>query len=259
MTGSIPAAWPPQTTRLRVGALTLDLRYRRVAHAGGESELTQRCFDLAQLFLAEPGVLHTREDIFRRVWPGVVVEDANLTTSIWMLRKALGDESRHWLRTIAKRGYVFDPPVPVEVVVDISPIELSAPVETAAPRAPLRRRARWFAAAALACCAVAAAQWHARAPAPLRVLLVAAGPAATAPRAGPNGCWSPGSTGNCSWRRRCAYSRRATPGPTTARAKRRCCCRSTCRPIPRRAGVSVPVFAAKRPCPTSSSPRRLSA
>lgn len=175
MTGSIPAAWPPQTTRLRVGALTLDLRYRRVAHADGESELTQRCFDLAQLFLAEPGVLHTREDIFRRVWPGVVVEDANLTTSIWMLRKALGDESRHWLRTIAKRGYVFDPPVPVEVVVDISPIELSAPVETAAPRAPLRRRARWFAAAALACCAVAAAQWHARAPAPLRVLLVAAG------------------------------------------------------------------------------------
>lgn len=175
MTGSIPAAWPPQTARLRVGALTLDLRYRIVAHADGEAELTQRCFDLMLLFLAEPGVLHAREDIFRRVWPGVVVEDANLTTSVWMLRKALGAEAKHWLRTVAKRGYVFDPPVPVEAVVDMSPTELVPSAKTAAPRAPRRGLVRWFAAGALVCCAVAAAQWHARAPAPLRVVLVAAG------------------------------------------------------------------------------------
>lgn len=175
MTGPNPAAWPPQTTRVRVGSLTLDLRYRRVAHADGEAELTQRCYDLLRLFLAEPGVLHTREDIFRRVWSGVVVEDANLTTSVWMLRKAIGRDAKDWLRTVAKQGYVFDPPVPVEPIVDAAPAD-AAPVAVAATPRPARRRlTRWFAAAALAACAVATAHWHGREPAPLRVLLVTAG------------------------------------------------------------------------------------
>ncbi|MFY8041889.1 MAG: winged helix-turn-helix domain-containing protein, partial [Rhodoferax sp.] len=46
-------------------------------------------FDLLLVFLAEPGVLLTRDTLFERVWPGVVVEDSNLSQSVWMLRKAL--------------------------------------------------------------------------------------------------------------------------------------------------------------------------
>lgn len=106
--------WPAAQRRLRVGQLQIDLRYRRVIRADAEIELAQRIFDLLLLFLARPGQLHSRSEIFRLVWPGVVVEDANLTQSIWLLRRALGAQAKDWVRTVAKLGYVFDPPVPVE-------------------------------------------------------------------------------------------------------------------------------------------------
>ena len=98
---------------LVVGDVRIDLRYRRVMRPDGHSELPQRMFDLLQVFLAEPGVLQTRDALFERVWPGVVVEDSNLSQSVWMLRKALGEPRKHWIRTVSKRGYVFEPPGPV--------------------------------------------------------------------------------------------------------------------------------------------------
>lgn len=106
--------WPGNTPRLRLGDVEFDLRYRSVSRDGRVHELSQRCFDLLLLFLREPRQLHTREEIFRRVWAGVVVEDANITTSIWLLRKALGEEAKGWIRTVAKQGYVFDPPGELE-------------------------------------------------------------------------------------------------------------------------------------------------
>ena len=105
--------WPVDATRLQVGDLLVDLRYRRINGPEQEVELPQRVFDLLLAFLAEPGVLHTRASLFERVWPGVVVEDANLSQSIWMLRKALGPERRDWIRTVPGSGYVFEPPGPV--------------------------------------------------------------------------------------------------------------------------------------------------
>lgn len=106
--------WPAETRRLRVHDVLIDLRYRRVVRPDGEAELPQRMFDLLLLFLAEPRRLHSRADLFARVWPGVIVEDANLSQSIWMVRKALGGSRRQWIRTVAKSGYVFEPPAAVE-------------------------------------------------------------------------------------------------------------------------------------------------
>lgn len=106
--------WPANTQRLRLGDIEFDLRFRSVHRCDRVHELSQRCFDLLLLFLREPGVVHTREEIFRRVWGGAVVEDANITTSIWMLRRALGESAKSWIRTVSKQGYVFDPPGALE-------------------------------------------------------------------------------------------------------------------------------------------------
>lgn len=114
--------WPPGTRRLQVHDIRVDLRYRRVIRGDQESELPQRMFDLLLVFLAEPHVLHNRADLFARVWPGVIVEDANLSQSVWMLRKALGDARKHWIRTVAKSGYVFEPPGPVEAISEAAPV-----------------------------------------------------------------------------------------------------------------------------------------
>ena len=164
----------------------IDLRYRRVIRPDQEAELPQRMFDLLLVFLAEPQVLHSRSDLFARVWPGVIVEDANLSQSVWMLRKALGESRKHWIRTVAKSGYVFEPPGPIEaesdtpvapaseIITNSNKESVTAPAEPAgepepAPTAsepasrPRSTRARWrwigVAAVVLALAGGIAAWW----------------------------------------------------------------------------------------------------
>lgn len=121
--------WPPEARELRLGDLIVDLRYRRVVLHGTATELPQRPFDLLCLLIAEPYLLHSRNELFQRVWKGAVVEDANLSQSVWLVRNALGEPAKTWLRTVAKGGYVFEPPMPVEVV---SERTVPAPSATAA-------------------------------------------------------------------------------------------------------------------------------
>ncbi|MFL0338556.1 winged helix-turn-helix domain-containing protein [Stenotrophomonas maltophilia] len=106
--------WPAGAQGLQIGDLFIDLRYRRLISAEGSVELQQRIFELLLLLISEPDKLFTRQELFDRLWAGLVVDDANLSQSIWLLRKALGDSRREWIRTIAKRGYVFHPPGPVQ-------------------------------------------------------------------------------------------------------------------------------------------------
>lgn len=105
--------WPADSHGLQVGDLLVDLRYRRVVTAEGSVELQQRVFDLLLLLMSEPNKLFLRNELFDRLWAGIVVDDANLSQSIWLLRKALGESRREWIRTVAKRGYLFQPPAPV--------------------------------------------------------------------------------------------------------------------------------------------------
>lgn len=106
--------WPTGAHALQIGDLLIDLRYRRLVSADGSVELQQRIFDLLLLLISEPDKLFTRQELFDRLWAGLVVDDSNLSQSIWLLRKALGEARREWIRTIAKRGYVFHPPGPVQ-------------------------------------------------------------------------------------------------------------------------------------------------
>lgn len=120
--------------------LTIDLWYRQLASPGQTVELPQRVFDLLLLFLARPHTLHTRAALLERIWPGVVVEDANLSQSIWMLRKALGGARRQWVRTLAKSGYVFEPPAPILplAVDDIGAAGIPGGTSTDTPDDPAR-------------------------------------------------------------------------------------------------------------------------
>ncbi|MEH6419826.1 winged helix-turn-helix domain-containing protein [Pseudomonas sp. CGJS7] len=105
--------WPAEAQYLQLTDVIVDLRFRRLQLDGRNVELPQRVFDLMLLFLSEPHRLHTRAALFERLWPGTVVEDTNLSQNVWLLRKALGAERKSWIRTIAKSGYVFEPPCTV--------------------------------------------------------------------------------------------------------------------------------------------------
>ncbi|MGJ7902407.1 winged helix-turn-helix domain-containing protein [Lysobacter sp. 1R34A] len=131
MTDPRTPPWPPDSRYLRTGDLLIDLRYRRVNCGGVEVELPQRLFDLLALLMAEPHTLHGRAELFARLWPGLVVEDANLTQNMWLLRKALGEPRKGWIRTVAKGGYVFEPPGPVEWFAEL-PAPAGPPASTPA-------------------------------------------------------------------------------------------------------------------------------
>ncbi|HEL4300959.1 TPA: winged helix-turn-helix domain-containing protein [Stenotrophomonas maltophilia] len=123
--------WPMGTQALQVGDLLIDLRFRRIVSAEGSVELQHRIFDLLLLLISEPDRLFTRQELFDRLWAGLVVDDANLSQSIWLLRKALGESRREWIRTVAKRGYVFQPPGPVQWFDSMPPVSDPAQIEAA--------------------------------------------------------------------------------------------------------------------------------
>jgi Tol biopolymer transport system component/DNA-binding winged helix-turn-helix (wHTH) protein len=81
-----------------------------VLHRDGQPiALPPKAFDLLELLVARAGHLITKEELLKQVWPDTFVEEANLSYTISLLRKALGDdESPHrYIETVPRRGYRF--------------------------------------------------------------------------------------------------------------------------------------------------------
>lgn len=89
---------------LRFGRFELQPLERRLLVDGQAAALGARAFDLLLALAAQPGTLLTKHQLLEAVWPGVVVEENNLTTQISTLRKAMGGDV---IVTIPGRGYRF--------------------------------------------------------------------------------------------------------------------------------------------------------
>jgi DNA-binding winged helix-turn-helix (wHTH) protein len=82
------------------------LRRRQVLADGVRVEVGGRAFDLLVTLLEADGRLVTKEELVRRVWPGIVVSEENLKVQVAALRRALGAD-RDLIRTEYGRGYRF--------------------------------------------------------------------------------------------------------------------------------------------------------
>jgi TolB-like protein/Tfp pilus assembly protein PilF len=71
--------------------------------------LGSRTLAILHLFLERPGALVSKQQIIAAVWPGVVIEDSNLTVQISALRRVLdqGRPEGSCIQTISGRGYRF--------------------------------------------------------------------------------------------------------------------------------------------------------
>jgi DNA-binding winged helix-turn-helix (wHTH) protein len=91
---------------LEFGRFRVLLRQRQLIADGAPIELGTRALDILLVLLEADGSLVTKEQLFSRVWPGIVVAEENLKVQISALRKALG-EDRDFIRTEFGRGYRF--------------------------------------------------------------------------------------------------------------------------------------------------------
>jgi len=105
--------------RLRIGEWLADREANELTRGGEAVRLEPKAMDVLMLLAAEPGRLFSRDELFERAWPGVVVGDEALTQCIIKLRRALGDDARAaaYIETVSKRGYrliapVSEPPKP---------------------------------------------------------------------------------------------------------------------------------------------------
>jgi DNA-binding winged helix-turn-helix (wHTH) protein/tetratricopeptide (TPR) repeat protein len=126
----------PTAGRYLVGDIAIDTRQRRILRPDGDVEMTQRIFDLLIALVSDPDILHTREALLERVWGTTCIEDSNLTQSISVIRKALGETRKDWIRTVSKKGYSFEPPDAVRFVTDAARTSVEPTASTPADLAP---------------------------------------------------------------------------------------------------------------------------
>src|SRR5262245_61276070 len=139
------ASWVAMSVRpetlYEFGPFRLEPRERRLLRNTLPVALTPKVFDLLVLLVSRAGRLVTKEDALKEIWPDTFIEEGNLSYTVSLLRKALGDdiEPHRYVETIPKRGYRFSAVVNVQPVVD----------EVVRPAAvPPVRAQRWWAYAA---------------------------------------------------------------------------------------------------------------
>ena len=70
--------------------------------------LGQRAVALLRLLLDHAGTPVSKDALFEAAWPGLAVEDSNLTVQIAALRRAFGEAGgADWIETLPRRGYRY--------------------------------------------------------------------------------------------------------------------------------------------------------
>jgi adenylate cyclase len=91
------------------GPFRLDAGSDTLVGPHGTVALGQRAIALLRTLVSQPGILVTKSALMDAAWPGLAVEEGNLTVQISALRKTLADApgGGQWIGTVARRGYRF--------------------------------------------------------------------------------------------------------------------------------------------------------
>lgn len=96
-------------SRYRFGPFSLDSETRVLLRDGEPIPIGGKTFDTLLVLVESRGRLPDKDELLSRVWPAVVVEEANLNQSISTVRKLLSDNPKdhRYIVTVAGRGYQF--------------------------------------------------------------------------------------------------------------------------------------------------------
>ena len=93
----------------RFGPFQLDVAERELRRDGEVIALTAKTFDLLLILVQGAGRTLTKSELMESLWPAAAVEESNLSQTIFLLRKALGEngDRSDYILTVPRRGYKF--------------------------------------------------------------------------------------------------------------------------------------------------------
>jgi adenylate cyclase len=97
-----------ESSEFRFAGYTLDLRQGRLWGASGEVQLRPKAFALLGYMVRHAGRVISKEELLDAVWPDVIVSEDSLSQCVHALRDGLGEAGPSLVKTIPRRGYLFD-------------------------------------------------------------------------------------------------------------------------------------------------------
>ena len=101
---------PLQYYRYTFGAFTLDTRRGALEKDGQDIKIRAQSFQVLAFLLSHHGALVSKEALYKEVWGNKVVSDDSLTHCLLDIRKCLNDVDKDIIRTVPRRGYIFEAP-----------------------------------------------------------------------------------------------------------------------------------------------------
>src|SRR5690242_15723286 len=97
--------------KLTFSSLTLDLERLSLSGVGGEIKLRPKSFEVLRYLAERAGRTISKDELLKAIWPGISVTEESLTRCISDIRLAIGDHEQCIIRTLPRRGYLFEGPV----------------------------------------------------------------------------------------------------------------------------------------------------
>ena len=121
------------------GPFRVDAAQRLLFRGAEVVPLTPKAFDLLLVLVESQGRVLTKDDLMARVWPDVVVEDANLSHHVYKLREAMGDgeNGQKYIETLPRRGYRFATAVTEPAAETARPATAAAAAALPPPESPV--------------------------------------------------------------------------------------------------------------------------
>jgi DNA-binding winged helix-turn-helix (wHTH) protein/Tfp pilus assembly protein PilF len=98
------------------GPFRLDPQNESLSRGAQPIHLTSKAYSVLRMLVERGDRLVTKDEILESVWPDGFVEPANLTQTIYVLRKALDDRGGKLIETVPNRGYRLALPVTLDIV-----------------------------------------------------------------------------------------------------------------------------------------------
>src|SRR4029453_15335923 len=96
---------------LQFTSFRLDLDRLCLYGPSGQADLRPKSFEVLRYLAENAGRVVPRDELIKAIWPDVTVTDESLTVCVSEVRRALGDERHRIIKTVPRRGYLFDVPV----------------------------------------------------------------------------------------------------------------------------------------------------